>query len=279
MGPENVDRKTSRSNMDQNYPRNPYRPTKQSSKHGHMGDDQPAANEIQNSPATRDQASSKVDCSPQESPFSKSMTNSYRSELRQYKRMMSDGDYGSDDDARLDYKDDRANARLRNKEQREARQKQKLAAAEAPPQPSQEGPRGSGSRGNKRDKPGSAKSAKKSWSSSKPKKTMSLSEMKEGMHDVVKQVPTVMWLPPVVQNSDGEEEEGDDKAEEDLECDGHRRRLFFSVVQATETKSQEELLIYSAVEGGDDEFIYNCNLCSTSFQCEVCALVQCLTRP
>ena len=83
--------------------------------------------------------------------------------------------------------------------------------------------------------------------------------MKEGMHDVVKQVPTVMWLPPVVQNSDGEEEEGDDKAEEDLECDGHRRRLFFSVVQATETKSQEELLIYSAVEGGDDEFIYNCN--------------------
>ena len=61
------------------------------------------------------------------------MTNSYRSELRQYKRMMSDGDYGSDDDARLDYKEDRANARLRNKEQREARQKQKLAATEAPP--------------------------------------------------------------------------------------------------------------------------------------------------
>ena len=47
--------------------------------------------------------------------------------------MMFDGDYGSDDDARLHYKDDRSNARLRNKEQREVGQNQKLEVAEAPP--------------------------------------------------------------------------------------------------------------------------------------------------
>ena len=140
---------------------------------------------------------------PTESPFSKTITTAYVSELQAYKSMLQRGDYGppSDDDSKEDWKADKKCARERMQQMRCERTKIKLAHVAPVPTSEDSGPRASGGSSQKK------KRQSKHWHSTKTSEPSTIEEIRTGLRGVVQKIPTVLWLPPL-QVSDEDQDAG-----------------------------------------------------------------------
>lgn len=138
---------------------------------------------------------------PTESPFSKTITTAYVSELQAYKSMLQRGDYGppSDDDSKEDWKADKKCARERMQQMRCERTKIKLAHVAAVPTSEDSGPRRVSAQKTVVHEESSKKKKRQSkhWHSTKTSEPSTIEEIRTGLRGVVQKIPTVLWLPPL----------------------------------------------------------------------------------
>lgn len=212
---------------------------------------------------------------PQESPFSKAISDAYRAELASYSANLNAGHYGppEDEDSKSDWKEDKDDARKRMRSLRDSRSKQKLEAAkisDASHNNRSECPSTSYSKS--KEAPSRKTSHKRnssSWrrsrvSSTKSKEATTVEGILDAFRAVVNKVPTVLWLPSL----EGEEEDGADGTNVDVEEDGHRKKKFFNVLLADQTWKGEEFVVYTEYKDSDG-IGFTCNACKRNISCKV----------
>ena len=207
----------------------------------------------------------------QESPFSKTITMSYKAELRPYSEMLTKGDYGppEDEDSKDDWRADKKDARNRMQMLRGERAKTKLVAGAATAV--------MGTTTNSGDKHGQdtqkktkktqrrSSTGNKHWSQNsgtKSNEPQTIEALQGSFRDAVSQNPTTLWLTPLADEDSAAHGQGD------VEDDGHRRVRFFDKIEAKHTANDEDFTVYTEWER-DGTMGFTCNCCDKEFSCKV----------